>query len=401
MRIVSTVSDAIAALPSGGTVFIGSATGVPRALVRGLDESDALPGGEIVAGYLVADLPLTRADLSVVSLQPSAALWRSVASADVAPVRYSDYETLFDRLDAVLIQVSLPGPDGRYSLGTSVGAAVPAIEQADLVIAQINRCMPYTFGDAELDPGAIDVAVRVDEPLAELPFRPPTPSDEAIANTVAALIPAGACVQLGVGTLPQRVGGLLAERKPLIRSGMVSDWVLAMAGPIVAAEAVGTAALYRWLDRNPAVRMVRASTTHIAPSTDLPFFAMNSALEIDLAGRVNAERIGERLVSGPGGMPDFASIALGSPGGANIVMLPATAAGGTRSTVVREVGEVTLPTWMADTFVTEFGVASVRGLPASQRAQAIRAIAAPNFRDVLDDRQEVAQWASTRSPHSG
>ncbi len=399
---VASVQEAIRFVPAGARVFVGSATGIPRGLVAALLASTTLDRLALVVGYLLAPLPLQRRGFSVTTLQPSTALWRSVPEADILDVRYSDYESLFQlgsrlELDVALVQVSRAGPDGRHSLGTSVGGVLPAIRNAQLVIAQVNRHMPYVFGDGELLEDAFDVLVDHDEPLVEFTPRPPSLADCAISERVAALIPDGVCIQLGVGSLPQRVGELLSQRSGLsVRSGMISDWAMhldvARESPILAAEVVGSTELYRWVHLNPRVRTSGAAATHI-PHSAVPFFAVNSALEVDLSGAVNAEVAHGRVLSGPGGLPDFTEIALHSPQGHSVVMLAATSPDGTQSHLVRNLAPlrpVTLPSWLADTFVTDHGVACVRHLGKSAKAQAIAAIASPRFRESLRGDQELS-----------
>lgn len=389
---VGTLAEAMSRVPDGSRVFIGSATGVPDALVRELVAGDRHRTLHLVAGYLLRAVPLEREGISVTSLQPSSALWRSAAGAAIAPVRYSDYEAVFKRgalldLDVALVQVSRPGPGGLYSLGTSVGGAYAAVRDARLVIAQVNGSMPYTFGDGELPESCFDVLIRHDEPLIDVAGKHARPHESRIADRVLGLVPDGAEVQLGVGSLPQLIGERLSEVVGLrVRSGMISDWarVLGAPGPasIVTAEVVGTTALYEWVDSNPLVRTVAAARSHLADAAG-PFVAINSVLELDLRGAVNAEVAGGHILSGPGGLPDFVGIALRSRGGRSIITLNSTSPDGAASSIVPAIPDthaVTLPASMADAFVTEHGVAEVRYADAATRAELIGAIAAPEYR---------------------
>jgi 4-hydroxybutyrate CoA-transferase len=386
---------AVADIEEGSRVFVGSAAGVPKALVS------ALAGGRLrrgqlrlVAGYLLEPLPIDGgADIDLTSLQPSPALWATEGvRVSVLPVRYSDYERIFLPggalpLDVALVQVSGRGPDGRYSLGVSVGATVAAVRWAKRVIAQVNPRMPYTFGSGELAEEEIDVLVEHGEPLLEMVSRTPTEQMLRIAGNAAAEVPDNAVLQLGIGSLPQAVGQLLARRGPFgLHSGMISDWGMLLARgdePLVSAEAVGTARLYHWLDRNPAVRMGAAAEIHGRGPQSVsgrPFCAVNSALQVDLRGAVNAEAIGGRVLSGPGGLPDFAVAALGSPAGVIIIMVAASTSGRSNIVTHLDVGTpVTLPGWMADRIVTEYGVARLRHLSDRDRVAAVRAIADPRY----------------------
>jgi acyl-CoA hydrolase len=177
--------------------------------------------------------------------------------------------------DVVLVHTSAPA-GGTVSLGTEVNLLPAAIEAArargGLVIAQLNPRMPYTHGDAVLDTGQIDYAIEADVMLPSPPSRPPSPVSAAIGDRVAALVPAGATLQLGIGAVPDAVLAALTTRHGALRvwSEMFSDGVLALdkAGaldlghPVIASFAFGSAELYDWMDRNPRVRMLRTETTN-------------------------------------------------------------------------------------------------------------------------------------------
>jgi acyl-CoA hydrolase len=390
----------VAEIPKHSRVFVGSATGVPRALVAALvgrarREHLEL---ELVAGYLLEPLPEPPDCVRVVSLQPSAALWATAAiRTDVVPARYSDYERIFRpgaalQLDVALAHVSRPGLDGRHSLGTSVGAAVPAVRDAARVIAQVNSHMPYTLGDGEITLASLDVLVMTNEPLLEYVPRAPTARMGELAERVAAQVPNGACVQIGVGSIPAEIGRILSERRAVTaHSGMLSDWCMTAqrrTGPMAAAEIVGSRRLYDWTHRNSAVRMLAAAASHGKgpdPAAG-PFYAINSGLQVALDGAVNAERVGSRIVSGPGGLPDFASLAALRAGGVSIVTVAATSSSGDRSNVVAELAPgtpATLPTWLADRVVSEHGTASLRDRSLRERAAALVGIAHPDFADAV------------------
>jgi 4-hydroxybutyrate CoA-transferase len=394
----TTARQAVADIADGSRVFVGSAAGVPQALVAALLErcGNGLHT-DLIAGYLLRPLPVCPPSALIISVQPSPALWATRAQlVDVAPVRYSDYATIFRPggplpLDVALVQVSSPGPDGRYSLGISVGGARPAVRAARHVIAQVNRHMPYTFGDGEISGADIDVVVERDEPLTEYSSRPPGDRASALAARVAGQVPATACVQLGIGSVPGLVGDMLAGRSLAVHTGMLSDWSMGLqhsAEPMITAEIVGSRRLYDWVHRNPAVRTAEADRTHKAgpdPGAG-PFFAINSGLQVALDGAVNAEVLGSRVLSGPGGLPDFAALAAARDDSASIVMISAASASGESSNIVARLAAgtpVTLPAWMADRIVTESGSAHLRGLPHRQRADALIAAALPQFRDDL------------------
>lgn len=401
-------------LADGGRVLITSGCGTPLLL---LDELAAQRGRwqrlEVVSGQLLGAIPLTQfagEPFAFTTVQPSEHLpaRSSGGPADAVPARYSDTRALFLpgaplAADAVIITVSAPGPDGRFSLGVSVGGVIDAVRAAPLVIAQVNRQMPYTFGAGELRRDEIDVLVEMDGPIIELKRDEPGEEARAIAAHALTQIADGSTLQFGIGAVPEALMGLLRERRDLgIHSGMIGDGIadLVDAGAVtntkksfdtdacVAGEVIGTRRLFDWVQMNPRVRMAPAAYTHGVPvvARCANFVSIQSALQVALDGSINAESLGERQVAGPGGQPDYAEAAAAAPGGIAIHALPATAARGKASRIVRQLDAgaiVTTPRYLADRIVTEFGVAQLRGRSLAQRAEALRAIAHPAFRDAL------------------
>ena len=408
------VNEALAAIESGQRVLVGQACGAPL----GLFEAMVLERGrwdelELIFGIQLAHLPVIDypgEPFHFTTLQPNPFLQPASDAGAVTPLtaRISDVPALFtphgsQTVDAVLIQVSPPGPEGLFSMGTSVGVMLDAVRSAPLVIAQVNASMPYTFGAGELRRDAIDMLVEIDGSLVELARGPAGPVEEQVAKHVAALVPTGATLQFGIGAVPEAISALLSERRDLgVHSGMISDGIIELVesgalsgaaktmdqGTIITGELMGTLRLFDWAHRNPLVRTAPPAYTHGVSVLERchHFTAINSAIEVGLDGSVNGESIGERLVSGPGGQPDFAEGALRSPGGMSVVALPSTAARGKVSRIVRRIsGEaaVTVPRHQVDRIVTEYGVASLHGRTLPQRAQALRAIAHPDFREEL------------------
>jgi acyl-CoA hydrolase len=299
--------------------------------------------------------------------------------------------------DIVVLHTSVPA-GGNVSLGTEVNV-LPAAVEADrarggLIIAQLNRHMPYTFGDAELPQDDIDLAIEADEPLASPEHRDPAPVHEEIGRRVAALIPGQATLQLGIGAVPDAVLDQLHDRKGLgIWSEMFSDGVLALdrAGAldegkvITASFAFGSPELYEWADRNPRVRMLRTEKTN-APALIARQGAMvsvNSALQVDLFAQANAARVRGRIYSGFGGQTDFIVGALHSPEGRAIIALPSWHPKADVSTVVpRLEGPVT--SFQHSFIVSEQGCAAIWGSDAdTQASQLIGNVAHPSARDGL------------------
>jgi acyl-CoA hydrolase len=299
--------------------------------------------------------------------------------------------------DVVLVQTSAPA-GGTVSLGTEVNILPAAIEAArsrgGLVIAQLNRNMPYTYGDAVLPTDMIDYAIEVDAPLPSPPPRPVPDVCAAIGDRVAALVPEEATLQLGIGAVPDAVLVALVQRRGLkVWSEMFSDGVLALekAGAlepghlITASFAFGSAELYDWMDRNPSIRMLRTETINDPAQIALRprMVSVNTALQVDLFAQANASRVRGVIYSGFGGQPDFVVGALHSPGGLAIIALPSWHPKADTSTVVsRLAGPVT--SFQHSFFVSEQGTAAIWGRDASTQAgQIIAQVAHPSVRDEL------------------
>ena len=307
--------------------------------------------------------------------------------------------------DIVVIHTSTPR-DGTVSLGIEVNILPAAIEAArargGLVIAQVNRHMPYTFGDAEIDVEDIDLAVEVD---AELPSPGALEIDDvsaAIGERVATRVTDGATMQLGIGAVPDAVlSGLTRRRGLRIWSEMFSDGVLALdrAGaldpeaPLTSSFLFGSAELYAWVDRNPRVAMLRTETTN-EPSiiARQPIMtSVNTALQVDLYAQANASRVKGQIYSGFGGQTDFIVGALHSPGGQAILALRSWHPRANVSTIVPMIEEP-VTSFQASAIVTENGQAWIWGY--DQRSQArhlIRDAAHPDVRDEL--------WEEARALH--
>lgn len=306
---------------------------------------------------------------------------------------------LGDRLvpDVVVLHTTPPS-SGTVSLGVEVNILPAAIEsvraRGGIVIAQANRQMPTTYGDAVLPLDAIDYLLEVDEPLPVPDKAESDPVSGAVGERVAALVPEQATLQLGIGGIPDATLLALATRRGLrVWSEMFSDGVFALekAGcldpdtPVTASFCFGSAELYDWVDGNGRIRMLRTEKTNdpglIARHPNL--VSVNSALEVDLFAQANACRIGTRVYSGFGGQTDFIVGALHSPGGQAIIALRSWHPRANVSTVVPLLsGPVT--SFQHSMIVTEQGCAEVWGRDSVEQAQQILDHAAhPEARDGL------------------
>jgi 4-hydroxybutyrate CoA-transferase len=327
--------------------------------------------------------------------------------ADYVPVFLSDVPNLFSsgalRLDAILINATPPDSHGFCSLGTSVEAVHAAMRAAKTVIVQFNRAMPRTLGESFIHVDDMDLAVEVDVPPYEHPIGPIGDVERRIGAYVAELIPDGATLQLGIGAIPAATALFLREKKDLgIHTEMFTDSVVDLVeagavtgnvkernrGKIVTAFMLGTKRLYDFAHDNPMVEMRSVDFTNDSAviRTFRRMVAINSAIEVDLTGQVVADSIGRRVYSGVGGQMDFIRGAALAPEGRAIIALPSTAAGGSVSRIAATLqpgaGVVTTRAHVR-TVVTEYGVAELFGKSIDERADALIAIAHPDFRDQL------------------
>jgi 4-hydroxybutyrate CoA-transferase len=388
---------------------------LPLTLLEALHAAeDRFEGLHIYCSLVLEPIDVLNADPShirLVSLQPTAATAPLVArgDADYLPLRLSVIPDAFRPdgrlpLAAAMVQVSPPDTRGYCSLGVSVCMAGPVLRHAPLVIAEINPRMPRTFGAGTVHVSQIDYAVEVDHALT--PLLPARVGDveHRIGGNVAGLVPDGATIQIGIGAAPQAILEALSNHRDLgIHSGMLCDGMVPLvergvitglrksldAGQLAAGEVLGTQVLFDFVDDNPSVLMLPASKSHGLEYLrhQANFVSINSALEVDLTGQVNAEWLDGRQVSGLGGSFDFTEATMYSPGGIGIIAMSATAAGGKVSRIVSRLAAgtaVTTPRHCIQYVVTEHGVADLRDKTLRERAEALIAIAEPRFRADLE-----------------
>lgn len=303
--------------------------------------------------------------------------------------------------DVAFVQVSPADENGRHSFGLIGDHTRAAVDRARVVIAEVNEQVPYTLGEG-LRAEEIDCAVRVSRSPVQVPPATIGPTDEKTAKYVASYIEDGAVLQVGVGAVPDAVLRLLGDRRDLgIHSGMIGDGVVDLIeagavtnarkpidpGVTVTGALIGTDRLYRFADRNPGLRLCPTSYTHdaaILARLD-GLVTLNSAMEVDLTGQVNAEQSGSAYLGGTGGQVDFVRAGARSRGGHAVIALPATAKGGTVSRITARLsGPVTTARSDVDVIVTEFGAAELTGCPLPERTRRLIAIAHPDFREDLD-----------------
>jgi acyl-CoA hydrolase len=316
------------------------------------------------------------------------------------PSRLSLVPLLYSRAlapDAVVLHCA-PPVDGQLSLGLEVNVLPAAIEacraRGGLVVAVVNRHMPYTFGDALVPVEHVDVAIEVDAPLAAHEPTEPDPDSREIGERVASMVRDGSTMQLGIGAVPDATLEALTGRRGLrLWTEMFSDGVLALdeAGaldpdhPLVTSFCFGSQRLYDWVDRNPRVRMLRTEKTNDPGLIALQrlMTSVNTALEVDLFGQANASRINARIHSGFGGQTDFIVGALHSPGGQSFIALRSWHPKADVSTIVPLVDEP-VTSFQQSAVVTEHGVAALWGRDEREQCRdIIEQCAHPRVRDDL------------------
>jgi acyl-CoA hydrolase len=399
----------------GRRIFLPGATGESLALAAALRaDPERMRGVTVVncalPGMNETDYASLHPDGRMILFLPGPVFRDSLTAkrAEALPLSYSKiaaYLTSGPGFDVAIAQVSAPDAANRASFGIAADFAPLAWRNARRRVAIVNPDMPAMPRGPRLDLAQADVVVTQAAPLIYAPaFRPHAQLD-AIAANVAALVPDGAAIQLGIGGAPAAVWRQLDRHRHLsITSGMVAEdaALLHEAGALRpgghrAGVAYGSAEFYRYLANSDLVEFATTLETHGAPelASIQKFTAINAAIEVDLFGQVNAEWRGGQLISGIGGAPDFCRAAAASPGGRAIIALPAAAkaGAGTTSRIVPRLmaPAVSLSRGDIDTVVTEFGVAELKTRGLDARADALIGVAAPEHRTALD-----AAWCELR-----
>lgn len=306
------------------------------------------------------------------------------------------------RVDVLLLRVRPHTKPGFYTAGVMVDFLPAMVRAARCVIAEIDERLPITAQDALVAAEDIDVLTECDADEVLIADPDPTDTDMRVAAHVAGLIPDGATIQLGVGGLPVAVCRALEHHKDLgVHSGVISDIIVDLvekgvvtnarkgmdAGRIVTGGLFGTRRLMKFADGNDMIAMRASDYTHnqqvLARLPNL--YSVNSGVEVDLTGNVNSEIAAGRYLGAVGGQADFVRGAVASSGGRSIMALPSTTPDGKHSRIVASLEGRPVTTTRADIdiVVTEYGVADLRGRSFSERAERLRAIAHPDFRDRL------------------
>ncbi len=405
--------EVVALLSSGSRVFVHGACATPIPLLEALCRRTDLAGVELYHLHLQGEIgfadPVHAGRFYSHSLFTGPALRGPIAEgrADFVPVFLSDIPDLFRNrripLDAAIVQVSPPDRHGMCTLGTSVDAALAAVESAPIVLAEVNAQMPRTSGASTVPLARFTAYCRTDRPLVE-----PAPSEigeveQRIGALVAGLVDDGATLQMGIGAIPDAVLERLGDKNDLgVHTEMFSDGLVALVergvitnrrkkvhpGRTVTSFVSGRRRLFDFVHENHLVEFHPCDRTNDTAliRKNPQVTAINSALEIDLTGQVCADSIGHRIFSGIGGQMDFVRGAALSEGGRPIIALPSMAGGGKFSRIVPALhpgaGVVTTRGhvhWV----VTEHGAVDLHGLGLRRRAEALISVAHPDVRGDL------------------
>ena len=409
-------SEAVSLIDSGDSIYIQGSTSIPEVLSQALaDRGNELKDVTIYAAFAVGrrEAPFCKPEykeaFNVKSLFVANNIrhWLAEGYGTTIPAFLGEIPAMFRDgtlpLDAVFLNVSPPDKDGYCSFGVSADLAVSALECARKVIVQINKSMPYSYGDALIHVSRIDAAVEVDDPLVEVPTAVPTETDSAIGRHIAELIPDGATLQIGVGGIPNAVLSALKDHQhlglhteamtdgvlPLLESGVIDNSQKTVCpGISVASLALGSKRLYEYMDYRKDLLLKDVAWTN-APfriARNPKVMAINSAVEVDLTGQVCADSIGTRIISGVGGQHDFMYGGSLSEGGKTFIAIPSMTEKGRSkiSPVLTEGAGVVTTRHMVQHIVTEYGVASLRGKSLAERARALISIAHPSVREELE-----------------
>jgi len=402
--------EALVCVQSGMRIFIHGAAATPTPVLEALARREDLADVTLFHMHTQGPAPFAGPDhrerFFSISLFVGAPLRTSIdeGRADFIPVFLSDIPALFASgrlpLDVAIVQLSPPDRHGYCTLGTSVDTALAATHAARYLVAEINEQMPRTLGNTLVPFDRLHAFIHTNRPLHVLESVRPTPIEDAIGEHVAALIPDGATLQMGIGAIPDATLRRLSGKHKLgIHTEMLSDGVVDLIeagvvtnelkhvhrGRSVTSFVAGSRRLFEFVHDNPSIEFHPCDRTNDTAliRQNPQVVAINSALELDLSGQVCADSIGFRIYSGIGGQMDFMRGAALSPGGKPIIAMPATAANGTVSRIVAALkpgaGVVTTRGhvhWV----VTEYGAVDLSGRCLRERAESLISIAHPDFR---------------------
>lgn len=409
-------AEAVKLIESGDHVYLQGSTSIPEALSEALAaRGNELRDVTIYTGFGVGrgPSPLCKPEykdsflINSFFVNNTVRQWIADGYGSMTPRFLGEVPQLMRdgtwRVDVALINCSLPNEEGLVSFGVSGDVACAAVECADRVIAQINPQMPFSYGDPTVHISRLAACVSVDEPLVEVPTSDPTPEERRIGEAIAALIPDGATLQIGVGGIPNAVIQALSGHQhlglhteamtdgvlPLLEKGIIDNsQKKVLPGLSVASLALGSRRLYDYMDHNPDIifRDVAWTNNPFVIGQNPKVMSINSCLEIDLTGQVCADSIGKKIFSGVGGQHDFVYGSSLSEGGLSFLAMLSTTNKGINKIkpVLTEGAGVVTTRFQTNYVVTEWGAVNLRGKTLAERAKLMIFVAAPQFREELE-----------------
>jgi len=404
--------DVLDLIGDGDDLIVPLANGEPVGVIDVIErEAARFTGVRIHQMHTLHDRPYLHGDRREHLLHMSYFLSPATRTAfheggcELVPNNFSEVPRLLretTRCSLVLAAAAPMDRHGYFSLGTNCDYVASFIGEVPFFL-EVNPAMPRTFGENQVHISQVAGWCEADRPLVEVPRSGSSALDRQIAAHVVDRIPDGATIQAGIGSIPSALlAGLSGHRHLGVHTELLSDGIMDLMecgavdgsrkrrerGKAVTTFALGTAELHRWLDSNPAVEFLPVDVVNdprVIASEDV-FVSINATTEVDLVGQCASETVAGRYWSSSGGQADFAKGAMFSPGGKAFVVLPATAKGGSVSRIRASLTPGSMVTTLKNTVdhvVTEHGIAELRGRSISDRARALIAIAAPEFRDEL------------------
>jgi len=412
-KIVS-AQEAVKVIKSNDRVYLQAAAAAPQVLIKAMTERfEELRNVEVCHLHIEGDAPYANPELresfhvNSFFIGPNVRHTLAAGNGSYTPVFLSELPLLFKRnilpLDVALIHVSVPDKHGYCSLGVSIEATLAAIENAKIVIAQVNPQMPRTHGDGIIHHTEIDLFVECNEPIPTHEMPASSEVENKIGDYVASLIEDRSTLQMGVGVIPNAVLSRLTNHKNLgLHTEMFSDGVIDLIlkdvingnfkainpGRALATFLMGSKRLYDYVDDNPFIEMRSCDYTNSVSNIrqNPRMVAINSAIQVDLTGQVCADSIGANMFSGVGGQMDFIRGASLSEGGKAIIALPSITNKGISRIVPflnKGAGVVTTRSHV-HYIVTEYGVANLYGKTIDQRVAELVKISHPDFRESME-----------------
>jgi len=405
---------AVALLRDGDMIIVPTGVGEPPSLLGALSEARR-QFREVRVAQILAMRKFGYFDPATAQHVRHAALFFGGASraggqagwCDFIPNYFSEIPTLIERglmpSDVVFALASPMNEQGFFALSLGADYTMAAVAKARVVVLECNPNVPFAHGQCHVHISQVTAVVESGEPVFEVGLPTIGPVQEAIGKYVAEMIPDGATLQIGYGGIPDAVVMQLSEKHDLgVHTEMLGDGILTLVdcgavtnrkktllpGKMVATFALGSSKLYRFMHHNPMLEMHPSNFTndpYIAGQND-NLMSINASLQVDLLGQCGSESIGHLPYSGTGGQVDFVRAANRSRGGKSFIVLPSTAKDNTISRIVPTLSPGTHATTSKNDVnyvVTEYGVAQLRGKSARQRAEALIAIAHPDFRAEL------------------